>query len=365
MTVTRQPKGRVAEQAPATPDLASYAASARVCERCGTQIAPSLNGCPSCGALVHAVELKRLAAEATAAEAAMDVPRALAAWREALMLLPHGSGQHATVLSRVEQLSRQVDAGAQSAEEQQLRSKLAGKGTVVVALALLLWKFKFVLVFLLTKGKLLLLGLTKASTLFSMVLSLGVYWAAWGWKFALGLIGSIYVHEMGHVAALNRYGIKASAPMFIPGLGALITAKQPLHNEREEAMVGLMGPVWGLGAALVAFAVWRTTGMPFWGVIAKYGAWINLFNLTPVWQLDGAHGFRAMTRTHRIVAALAVGVAFALTHEGLLLLLLFAALATLFGQQAKNPDRRAVGLYVGLVAALAALADIAVPMSPR
>ena len=355
----------MAEQAPASAGAPTYNASARMCERCGTQVAPSLNGCPSCGALVHAAELKRLAADATDAEGAQELPRALAFWREALMLLPPESGQHATVRARVEQLSRRVDTGAQSADEQQLRSKLAGKGAVFVAGALLLWKFKFVLVFLLTKGKLLLLGLTKASTLFSMVLSLGVYWAAWGWKFALGLVASIYVHEMGHVAALNRYGIKASAPMFVPGLGAFITAKQPLHNEREEAMVGLMGPVWGLGAALVAFAVWRTTGMPFWGVIAKVGAWINLFNLTPVWQLDGAHGFRAMTRAHRVVAALAIATALVLTHEGLLVLLLIAAVATLFAHEPKEPDSRAVLLYVGLVAALAALADIAVPVIAR
>lgn len=355
----------MAERAPATPAAAPYAAGPRACERCGTQIAPSLNGCPSCGALVHAAELKRLAREADDAEHANDTSRALALWREALMLLPPGSGQHASILGRVEELSRRVDAGAQTAEEQSLRSKLAGKGTVVVAAALLLWKFKFVLVFLLTKGKLLLLGLTKASTVFSMALSLGVYWAAWGWKFALGLVGSIYVHEMGHVAALNRYGIKASAPMFVPGLGAFITAKQPLHNDREVAMVGLMGPVWGLGAALTAFVVWRATGMPFWGVIARVGAWINLFNLTPVWQLDGAHGFRAMSRAHRAVAAAAIAVAFAVTEEGLLVLLLIAAVATLFGQQAKEPDRRAVLLYVGLIAALATLADMNVSLASR
>ncbi len=355
----------MAESTRATAGGANYAASPRACERCNTQIAPALNGCPSCGALLHAVELKRLAAEATDAEAANDLSRALALWRDALMLLPTTSGQYASILARVEGLSSRVDTGAQSAGEQRLRSRLAGKGTAVVAVALLLWKFKFVLVFLLTKGKLLLLGLTKASTLFSMILSLGVYWAAWGWKFALGLVGSIYVHEMGHVAALNRYGIKASAPMFVPGLGAFITAKQPLHSEREEAMVGLMGPVWGLAAALTAFGVWRTTGMPFWGVIAKVGAWINLFNLMPFWQLDGAHGFRAMSRAHRVIAALAIAAAFAFTHEGLLLLLLIAAAAAVFAQPAKKPDVRAVVLYVMLVAALATLSDVNVPLSTR
>jgi Zn-dependent protease len=363
--VRHPPRLRVAEGARATPVAPTYATGVRVCERCGTQIAPSLNSCPSCGVLVHAAELKRLAAQANDAEAADDVSRSLALWREALMLLPPDSGQHATVLARVEELSRRIDAGAQSAEEQQVRSKFAGKGAVIVALGLLLWKFKFVLIFLLTKGKLLLLGLTKASTVFSMVLSLGVYWAVWGWRFALGLVGSIYVHEMGHVAALNRYGIKASAPMFIPGVGAFIAAKQPLQSEREEAMVGLMGPVWGLGTALAMLGVWLATAEPFYAVIAKVGAWINLFNLIPVWQLDGAHGFRAMSRGHRIVAALAIAAAFAVTREGMLLLLLIAAVGMVFGRQARQPDRRAVLLYVGLVAALAWIADIAVPMSMR
>jgi Zn-dependent protease len=350
----------VAESAPPAPS--PYATDPRVCERCRTQIAPSLKGCPACGALVHAAELKRLAAAAHEAETANEPARALGLWREALMLLPPESGQHATILARVDELSRRIDSGARTAEEQHLRAKHAGKGTLLLAVALLLWKFKFVLVFLLTKGKLLLLGLTKASTVFSMALTLGVYWAMWGWRFAAGLVGSIYVHEMGHVAALNRYGIKASAPMFIPGVGAFITAKQPLHSEREQAMVGLAGPVWGLAAALITLAAWGATGEPFWGVIAKVGAWINLFNLTPVWQLDGAHGFRAMSRVHRVVAALAIAGAFALTREGLLLLLLVAAVATLFGRQSREPDGRAVLLYVGLVGALAAIAGVAVPI---
>src|SRR3712207_8675471 len=64
-------------------------------------------------------------------------------------------------------------------------------------------------------------------------------------------------------------------------------------------------PLFRSGAALVALAAWRATGEPYWGVIAKVGAWINLFNLTPFWQLDGARGFRGMSRTHRIVATAA------------------------------------------------------------
>ena len=74
----------------------------------------------------------------------------------------------------------------------------AGPGALGASLV----KFKFALIFLLTKATLLLLGLTKASTFVSMLLSAGVYWTIWGWKFAVGVVLSIYVHQMGHVQAL-------------------------------------------------------------------------------------------------------------------------------------------------------------------
>ncbi len=82
------------------------------------------------------------------------------------------------------------------------KAGLAGVGT----LGLLLWKFKFIAFLVVTKAKFLLLGLTKASTLFSMLLSVGVYWAAFGWPFAVGLVVSLYIHEMGHVYLLTRFG---------------------------------------------------------------------------------------------------------------------------------------------------------------
>src|SRR5204863_7025737 len=207
------------------------------------------------------------------------------------------------------------------------------------ALGALLLKFKFALIFLLTKAKLLLLGLTKASTFFSMLLSAGVYWSIWGWKFAVGVVLSIYIHEMGHVQALQRYGIKATAPMFIPGVGAVIGLKQYPANAREDARVGLAGPLWGLGAALAAYIVYRATGIGVWGVIAHFGAWVNLFNLVPLWQLDGARGFRALTRPQRWTAVAVIAAMWLVTSEGLLVLLGIAAAATAgFAHAADEPD---------------------------
>jgi len=98
-----------------------------------------------------------------------------------------------------------------------------------------------VALFALTKAKFLLLGLTKLSTLGSMLAFLGVYWSMFGWKFALGFVLCIYVHEMGHVAELRRFGIAASAPMFIPGLGAFVSLKQLPANVMQDSRVGWPG----------------------------------------------------------------------------------------------------------------------------
>jgi hypothetical protein len=102
------------------------------------------------------------------------------------------------------------------------RKKLGALGTA----GALLFKFKTFLLLALTKGKLVLLGLTKVNTLLSMLASIGVYWLLYGWKFGLGFVLSIYVHEMGHVMALARYGIPASATMSIPFFGEFIRLKE-------------------------------------------------------------------------------------------------------------------------------------------
>src|SRR6058998_3659248 len=329
-----------------------------VCPTCRTQIAPALLACPSCHRLVHAEELTRAAADAGRAERAGEVPAALAQWRRVLELLPRDTAQYQTVSARVADLSRAAEQAPTKHGGTGWGKGAAGLGT----LGVVLMKFKFLLIFIVTKAKLLLFGLTKASTFFSMLLSAGVYWTVWGWKFALGVVLSIYVHEMGHVQALQRYGIKATAPMFIPGVGAVVRLKQYPASPREDARVGLAGPLWGLGAAAAAYAAYIGTGGGIWAAIAHFGAWVNLFNLVPVWQLDGGRGFRALTRRQRGIAAAVIALMWLLTGEGLLVLLLVAAaVASFAGRAAETPDAPALLEYTWLVAALSLMTLIHVP----
>lgn len=345
----------------------------RACAVCGSQIAPQLLSCPSCQSLVHAARLNTLATEATRQQHAGDLSAALAAWRTALALLPGDSRQYQTILAEVTALSQQLDRGAATsapavtpeAAPRSWRSRgLHGLGALGIV-ALLLWKLKFVLVVLLSKAKFLLFGLTKATTSFSMLLSLGVYWTQWGWQFALGLVVSIYIHEMGHVAALKRFGIAATAPMFIPGFGALVRLNQYPATPQEDARVGLAGPLWGLGAAGAAYLVFLSTGWAIWAAIARVGAWINLFNLLPLWQLDGGRGFRALSRQQRWLAVLALALLWYVTDEGLFMLLALAAvLRACAADTSATPDQRTLLHYVGLVAALAYLCTRSVPVQP-
>ena len=335
------------------------------CGRCGGALAPNLLVCPSCHALVHAQELKVVAAAAENAMAGANITEALAQWRRALEMLPPNSQQYAAIREKIAELVRQTDAaGSQAARAE--KPNWAKRGGAVAAVGLLLWKFKFVLVFIATKAKLLLFGLTKASTFFSMLLSVGVYWTLWGWKFAVGVVLSIYVHEMGHVMMLRRYGLRATAPMFIPGLGAFIRMKQYPASAHEDARVGLAGPVWGFGAAVASYVLHLGTGAEIFAAIAKFGAWINLFNLLPVFQLDGSHAFRALSKMERGgIAALMLG-GWIISHEGLLLILGVVTAFRAFRNDA--PVERDTPIFLQfafLIVALTVFAGIDVVTTPQ
>ncbi len=304
--------------------------------------------CPGCGRLVHSERLNALARAAREATACDDIPAALTNWREALDLLPGNSRQHDVITAKIAELGERVSSGDAAAPAPGEKNPALRLATGVGAAGLTLWKLKA-----------LFLGLTKGTTLLSMLLSLGVYWSMWGWKFALGIVLSIYVHEMGHVITLRRYGFKATAPMFIPGVGALIRLQQQVTNPREDAEIGLAGPVYGLGAAGVAMGIWLVTKLPIFAAIAGVGAWINLFNLLPIGSLDGGRGFHALSRLQKFLAVAAVAAAFYFTSDGLLLLLGLVCIGRALGDKSNQQGSWKVSItYMLLVLLLAALSTV-------
>ncbi len=284
-------------------------------------------------------ELDALVQHAKLAGQARDWHGARQAWAKALELLPPDSEEYRLTKTRIENIDLQLSEGNVWKKR---FAKLGPIGT-------------FLLVAF-SKGKLLLLGLTKLSTFASMLAFFAVYWSIFGWKFALGFVLSIYIHEMGHVMALRKYNIAASAPMFIPFFGALVRMRQYPHNVGEDARVGLASPIWGLGSAVAAWLAAIATGLPIWYAIAHTAAWLNLFNLLPIWQLDGGRGFRALTRKQRgIAAAVAIGM-WAVTHQTILLLIALGAGYRLFSRDYPAEDDNIILMqYAGLIVLLSML----------
>src|SRR5919107_545930 len=159
--------------------------------------------------------------------------------------------------------------------------------TPLAAIGLLLAKFKW-LALLLLKEKFL-------GTALSMIVSIGAYALLFPVWFAVGFVVLIWVHEMGHVIQLKREGIPASAPMFIPFLGAFVAMKQMPKNALAEARVGLAGPVLGSLGALGAWGIFELTQEPFFLGLAYVGFFLNLFNLLPMLPLDGGRAVGALS----------------------------------------------------------------------
>jgi membrane-associated protease RseP (regulator of RpoE activity) len=172
-----------------------------------------------------------------------------------------------------------------------------------------------------------------------------------GLKFSVPLMAILLAHEMGHLVAARRHGLRATLPYFIPmpiplpyspgTLGAVIRVRDPIRNRRQLLDVGAAGPLAGfvvlmpmlvLGLALSDVQeIDPEIGLVYFGepllfrVVARWllfpdlgpaqdlfvhptawAAWFGLLvtalNLLPFSQLDGGHiGYAMFGRWHRKV----------------------------------------------------------------
>ena len=153
---------------------------------------------------------------------------------------------------------------------------LAAAGAFLAKFGAILYKLKFV---------------TVAG---SMLVSIGAYALLGGWWFGVGLVALIFFHEMGHVLALRRQGVRASAPLFIPFMGAVIGMRGMPKNAWREAEIALAGPALGSLAAAAVWGIGAYEHSNFLKALAFVGFFINLFNLIPMVPLDGGRAVAAL-----------------------------------------------------------------------
>src|SRR3954451_19832675 len=197
-----------------------------------------------------------------------------------------------------------------------------------------------------SQAQLLLFALPKLklfTTSASMLVSIAAYQLIFGWLFSIGFVLLLLLHELGHVFQLRREGVKASAPMFIPFMGAVISAKSMGDDAAAEARVGLAGPILGSLATLVPLGIWLATGSHFWQALAFIGFFINLFNLLPILPLDGGRAMAALSPWVWLVGfAGLVAMVFVFPSPILILILVLGGMETWRRWKGRNtPEGRA------------------------
>jgi len=150
------------------------------------------------------------------------------------------------------------------------------------------------------------------ATLASGLLSVGAYALMIPWQVAVGIVVMIFIHEMGHVVEIRRQKMPATAPIFIPFLGAAIFQRAHPTSAIKQAQIGIAGPIAGTLGAIAAVAIFAATNNPLYLVMAYFGFLINLFNLIPFGMLDGGWILAPVSKWIQVAGlALLIGLFFA------------------------------------------------------
>jgi Zn-dependent protease len=184
----------------------------------------------------------------------------------------------------------------------QQKSFFQNIGAWVVGIVVAIAKFKF-----------LIFGALKTGL--SMFLMIGVYSLAFGWKFAVGFVVLLFVHEMGHVIAAKWLGIPVTAPIFIPFLGAAIIMKQNPRDAWTEALMAYGGPLAGCIGSWICWFIAVQTGERWIMAVASVSFILNLFNMIPVPPLDGGRICAAISPWFWLVGLFLLGLSLVYFHS--------------------------------------------------
>ena len=251
----------------------------------------------------------------------------------------------------------QQQAAAAARPAPQRRSGLMG-GLMSALLAV--WAF-------IKYGGLFLLKFGFAKTLITLLISFGIYAWALGPIAGLGIVVMILIHEMGHVVEIRRQGMQATAPLFIPFMGAAIFQRSHPRDALHQAYIGIAGPIAGTVASIAALILYTTTGWSWLLAWAWFGFFVNLFNMIPFGMLDGGWVLAAASKWFQVAGIVLLGAALLFFHlifsPVLIVLLLFGIPAAIqrfrndsspYYQSVPVQARLTMGLaWLGLVAILA------------
>ena len=139
-------------------------------------------------------------------------------------------------------------------------------------------------------------AIAKFGTIF---IAIGGYALIWGWRFAIGLVALILIHELGHYIEARRLGLHPHWPIFVPFLGAFVAFRTEQLTPWRLGRVAIAGPVLGTVGAAVFWLVGESNNSQLLQALGYFGFFLNLFNLIPVGFLDGGQVLRAFDLLRR------------------------------------------------------------------
>jgi Zn-dependent protease len=136
---------------------------------------------------------------------------------------------------------------------------------------------------------------------FGIFISVAAYALIWGWRFAVGFVALILIHEAGHYLEARRQGLRPALPVFIPFLGAYVAIKDAPRDPWRNGLISLAGPIVGGAGAAAFWLAGEAMDSRLLGALAFSGFLLNLINLLPFPPLDGGFAWgaiRALTGRH-------------------------------------------------------------------
>lgn len=186
------------------------------------------------------------------------------------------------------------------------------------------------------------------------ILAVGAYSLVFSWRFALVVVLHVLIHELGHVFAMFRSGVPVRGVYLIPFFGGAAVSRGVARTRAKSAYIAINGPVWGtlLSVALGAAHFALDGAHPILGAAAAWGALINLFNLLPIFPLDGGRILASLALSSErglgapaLYASLALGAGLAyVAHLELLVLMVLLGLLELGGALSARTLRPALAL---------------------
>jgi Zn-dependent protease len=186
-------------------------------------------------------------------------------------------------------------------------------------------------------------------TLLTMLISVGAYALVFGWRYAVGIVAMLFLHEMGHYLAAVQRGLRVRLPMFIPFAFAWVTLEDTPHDAETEAYIGLAGPMLGTVAAIGAYFLARNDGSRWLLAVSYTGFLLNLINLIPLPPLDGGRVTAVLSPRIWLLGVPIIGALLFYHFSVILLVVAIVAVPHVIAALRFNPQDPANARYYSVV----------------